>query len=303
MKIEQYLIHYLLKNKELSLERIGRFTLTAPVPEVSESSRALLIPDGAIQFEADSKAQTESSLVEFISEMTGKINSLAKSDIDSFLNLCHQFLNIGNPCHIDQIGTLQKLPSGEIIFRTGSQVVEKMGQTKKITNQVRDDEPFGYFKIRENNGGKKKMKAALMILFLAILVLISWAVWHFIINENNTDPKIVQPADMVVPIPDSTLTTQDTSHDFKRDSVKFAVDSVTFKVIINEFKTLGAANRRADTLRSYNREVVVYTTDSLKYKVAEISRRPLEDTLYVKDSLKIYYGKSNLKIELNKNQK
>lgn len=298
MKIEQYLIHYLLKYKELSLERIGRFALVAPVPEVSDSSRALLIPDGAINFESDNKAVTEPSLIEFISENTGKIKSLAKSDLDSYLNLCQQFLNIGNPCHIEHIGILQKLPSGEIVYKSGSQLVEKLQSPRKSDREIQVGQEPELFQQKTKTDSRKKMKSALMIFFLAVLVLISWAVWHFIINENNGDSKVVQPADMVVPIPDSMLKGVDTTRELPRDSIKYMVDSITFKVIVDEYKTLAAANRRADTLKSYNRDVVVYTLDSLKYRVAEVSRRPLADTTYIKDSLRIYYGKSNLRLDI-----
>ena len=97
MKIDQVLVHYLLKTKHLSLQGIGTFDLDATLPDSADPDKPIIIPADAIKFNYNPKTVEDDELVNFIVLHTKKIKPLASSDLDSFLSLGRQFLNIGKP--------------------------------------------------------------------------------------------------------------------------------------------------------------------------------------------------------------
>ena len=79
---------------------------------------------------------------------------------------------------------------------------------------------------------------------------------------------------------------------------KNPADSFTFKVVVRETKDKEVALARLAILKSFGRNVIMYTTDSVTYKVAEPFMLPLSDTTKILDSLnKNYYdGKAHIEI-------
>ncbi|MEO9210637.1 MAG: hypothetical protein ABI208_06035 [Ginsengibacter sp.] len=299
MKIEQFLIHYLLKNKELSLQGFGTFNLDGIIPEITDPSKPIIIPDGAISFTSNPKAETEPSLIEFIIENTGKIKPLAISDLDSYLNVCRQFLNIGNPFLIENIGTLQKLPNGELTYKSGLHFADKLNPQKKIVN----DESYKYeddmFKSYEKLPKKNNARNILMIIFILVFVLISWAVWHFIFTEKNDNSEIVQPSELIVPVPNSSVIKKDSTNSISspNDIHSNTLGSYTFKIVVNKYTDLNKAKDRLQYLSTFRKNMILYSNDSIIYKIAETSIRPLSDTTKVLDSLKWYYKNEKLELE------
>ncbi|MGH2649304.1 MAG: hypothetical protein ACRDE8_17120 [Ginsengibacter sp.] len=114
MKIEQALVLYLLKNKQVSLQGIGTFKIDGAIPDSTDSDKPFVIPAEAISFSYDPRTKEEDDLIDFIVVNTKKIKPLASADLDSFLTLGRQFLNIGKPFTIQNLGTLEKLTSGEL---------------------------------------------------------------------------------------------------------------------------------------------------------------------------------------------
>src|SRR6185437_16456160 len=112
----------LLKTKQLTLQGIGIFHLDASVPTSADPDKPIIIPENAITFQYDPRAKEDEGLVDFIVEHTRKIKPLAASDLDSFLSLGRQFLNIGKPFNLPHIGTLEKLNSGVLSFIGGQHV-------------------------------------------------------------------------------------------------------------------------------------------------------------------------------------
>ncbi len=296
MKIEKFLIHYLLKYKELSLQGFGTLSLDTPIAEITDPTKPLIIPEGAISFTANPKAETDPTLIEFITENTGKIKSLAAADLDSYLNVCRQILNIGNPFVIENIGTLQKTPNGELIYKSALQYADKLVPQKKIDN----DESYQYendmFKSFEKKSSKNYGKTFLTLLFVVVIILISWAVWYFIISGNKENAEIVPASELIVPVADSNSVYDSSKNTIATDSSSQAENS-SFKIIVNEYTDSAKAAERLQYLKTFRRNVVLITTDSSHYKIAEISMRPLADTSKVLDSLKLYYGNEKLRLE------
>ena len=119
MKIEQALVLYLLKHKQISLQGIGTFKIDALLPESTDNDKPVVIPPDAISFVYDPKTGEDDELIDFIVQNTKKIKPLASADLDSFLTLGRQFLNIGKPFTIQNLGTLEKLNNGDLEFKPG----------------------------------------------------------------------------------------------------------------------------------------------------------------------------------------
>ncbi len=297
MKIDQVLVHYLLKTKHLTLQGIGTFQLDASLPDSADPDKPIIIPADAIKFKYDPKVTEDDELVDFIVLNTKKIKPLASSDLDSYLSLGRQFLNIGKPFTLHGMGTLEKLNSGELVFIGGQLIAPRMEpQRVKIEDEGAEQHEENMFNDyqKERKGGNGQ-KALLIIISLFILGLIAWAVWHFAFNKNNNVENITS-TDKVVPIADSarikdSLAIYKPLIDSSKTVQKNATDSFTFKVVVNVFPDKQLALTRLGNLKKYNRKVIMYTTDSVTYKIAEPFMLPLSDTTRVLDSLKRYYTK------------
>lgn len=302
MKIEQVLVHYLLKTKQLTLQGIGTFHLDASVPSSADPDKPVVIPENAITFQYDPRVKEDDGLVDFIVEHTKKIKPLAASDLDSYLSLGRQFLNIGKPLSLPHIGTLEKLNSGILAFKPGLLVAEKLEPNKIKSEEgvpvsAEEENLFNdYQKERKSRNGGKSF---LILLTLIILGFIGWAVWHYAIAPGN-ETNNATSTEQIVPVNDSAFKSDSqVIANSLPDSVKKQnpFDSVSFNVVINEYYTQLAAQKRLDQLKGYHRNVIMYTNDSVTYKIAETFMLPLSDTTKILDSLKRYYAKSYVEIK------
>jgi len=289
VKIEQVLVYYLLKTKHLTLQGIGTFQLEGNVPDVVDSDKPVVLPENSVTFYYDPKVTEDEGLVDFIVEQTHKIKPLAASDLDSFLSLGRQFLNIGKPFTLPNIGTLEKLNSGLLAFKPGQMIAEKI-EPNKIRNEEEDGtEPRESMFNEYQNSRRSKNGATLIFVLLILIVLgiIGWAVWHFGFGKNNA-PETITTTEPVVPIKDSS---------FKTDSAIIAhskpVNDTSFRIVVNQYRTIYSAEKRLASLKKSNRNVIMYTdNDSATFKIAEPFMLPLSDTTKVLDSLKKFYAKT-----------
>lgn len=302
MKIEQVLIHYLLKYKKLSLQGIGYFILEGTLPETADPNRPIIIPEGSISFTHDSKVQEDPVLVEYITEQTGKIHPLASADLDSYLMLGRQFLNIGNPFILPNIGTIEKTNSGDLIFKSGMHIADRLETNKaKIEDDGAEEHDENMFKDYQRETKNQVGKTVMVAISILIVGLIAWAVWKYAFN-SETEPANVTQA--TYPTDTNSIPAMEGDSVNNTAPITNAViappssDGFTFKAVVNEYYSLPLAETRLANLKTYGRQVILYTSDSVIYKVAEPFTRPLTDTTKVLDSLNAYYGKGKAKIEL-----
>jgi hypothetical protein len=311
VKIEQALVLYLLKYKYVSLQGIGSFKIEETIPEHPETDKTSIIPPGAITFTPDPRTREDNELINFIVENTKKIRPLASADLDSFLALGKQFLNIGKPFTIQNLGTIEKSNSGVLSFTSGPLIQRPEVPSAKIEDagaEQFEEESQGKPGILLNQGNKKGLFGILIIVLLA---LAAWAIWHFAFQKNNTEIQASNAP--IVPISDSAFTQRmDDSlalvqkiaesariADSLKKVRKNPADSFTFKVVVKETKNKQAALARLEKLKNYGRYVIMYTRDSITYKIAHPFMLPLSDTTKVLDSLNSYYylGKAHIEIK------
>ncbi|MEO8860777.1 MAG: hypothetical protein ABI358_05105, partial [Ginsengibacter sp.] len=59
--------------------------------------------------------------------------------------------------------------------------------------------------------------------------------------------------------------------------------------MVKETNNKAVALARTEILKSYGRNVIMYTADSITFKVAQLFTAPLSDTAKILDSLNRYY--------------
>ena len=305
MKIEQVLIHYLLKHKQLPLQGIGTFTFEGAVPESADPNRPIIIPEGAITFKHDAKVQEDPVLVAYITEHTGKIRPLASADLDSYIMLGRQFLNIGNPFIIPNIGTIEKTNSGVLVFKGGTHMAERMEANKgKIEDEGAEEYEENLFNDYQRETKNNTGKTVLIAIGILIIGLIAWAVWKYAFNSETEPDNVTQatfPTETArpeaIPEEDTAALPVATNNDVVNRPV--STDGSTFKLVVNQYNNLPAAQTRYSNLKSFGRNVVLYTNDSITYNIALPFTRPLSDTTRVLDSVQRdgYYTANRGKID------
>ena len=303
VKIEQALVLYLLKHKQISLQGIGSFKIDAIIPESTDNDKPVIIPADAISFIYDPKTGEDDDLINFIVQNTKKIKPLASADLDSFLTLGRQFLNIGKPFTIQNLGTLEKLNSGVLEFKPGPLVQRVEVPKAKIEDEGAEKHEENLFNDYQRVPAGDNTRTYLIILIVIILGIGSWAAWHFASKKNN---ETTTTSGNIVPISDSAIAAKkiDSLVAAQRinDSIKIAkenpADSFTFKVVLKETKNKQVALTRLSILKSYGRDVIMYTHDSITFKVAQPFMLPLSDTTKILDSLNKYYYQGRGYIEV-----
>lgn len=299
MKIEQVLVHYLLKTKQLTLQGIGTFHLDASIPDSADTEKPVVIPENAISFTYNPRVTEDDGLVNFIVEHTKKIKPLAASDLDSFLSLGRQFLNIGKQFNLPHIGTLDKLNSGMLTFVPGELVAQRM-EPNRIRHEGEDGQDPAeeslfneYQKERKSNNGGKTI---LTVLVLVILGFAVWAVWRYAFSKNQ-EPQNITSTEGIVPVKDSGSNADSLTLAKSQPGSSGQSDTVQFNVVVGQYGTNNYAEKRLQQLKTIHRNVILYTDDSTTYKVAEPFDLPLSDTTRILDSLRRYYAKAFIEIK------
>jgi nucleoid DNA-binding protein len=307
VKIEQALVLYLLKHKQISLQGIGTFKIEGPIPENTDNDRPVIIPAESISFIYDPKVKEDNELIDFIVQNTKKIKPLASADLDSFLTLGRQFLNIGKPFTIQNLGTLEKLKSGDLEFKPGPLVQRVEVPKPKIEDEGAEKHEENLFNDYQREPSFNNSRILLIGIIIVLLALGSWAAWHYGFKNDNTEPAAT--SDNIVPIVDSINTSQKQKDDSLAQARRIAdslsniqknpADSFSFKIVVRETKSKDVALATLQHLKNYGRNVIMYTDDSITYKVAHPFMLPLSDTSRILDSLnKNYYrGKAYIEIK------
>ena len=292
MKIEQVLVQQLYSNKKITLQGIGIFSLDSSVSLPADSEKGMVLPQNAISFEYNAKVGEDEALINAIVKHTKKIYPLASADLDSFLMLGRQFLNIGKPFTIDGLGTLDKAQTGELVFIAGQFITPRI-EAPKALKENETEEKSGLFPDYDSEVRGNSKKIILIVVTIIIVGLVAWAAYNFFYKKTNQDvvnetQPIQTNADSVVVKKDSITTTPLVNN-----------DGYTFKIVFKETTNKVDAEKTLHKYKQFGHKVIMYTIDSVTYKVAEPFTLPLSDTSHIKDSLNKYYyqGKAHVDIK------
>lgn len=288
MKIEQVLVQQLYSNKKITLQGIGSFSLDSSVSLPVDSEKGMVIPENAISFNYNPKEGEDEALIDAIVKHTKKIKPLASADLDSFLMLGRQFLNIGKPFTIEGLGTLDKAQTGELVFIPGQFITPKI-EAPKALKENENEEKSGLFPDYDSEVNSSGRRTFWIIFTIVLLGAAAWAAYYFFYKKTDQDVVI-----------DTRQEQRNTdSLAVKKDIVTTPeppTDGYTFKVVFKETKDKQEALKTFNKYKEYGHKVIMYTIDSVKYKIAEPFTLPLSDTTHIKDSLNKYFylGKAHV---------
>lgn len=297
MKITSLLTQYLETHHRLDLPGIGSFILdpSAASQAVSRSSGPI---GDAVQFEYRTDLKEPTELIRFISEQTGKMKALASSDLDSYIELAQQFLNIGKPFTLDGIGTLVKVKPGEYEFSSlwGPANDKRRDAAMRETAKAVVKEDAGKYESflnepKREEGIRKPVIAMLIISGLAL------AIWGgYTISKKNNDsqePAANSYAASVEDADKSAVAANDTVTSTIAETIaetKPTVNSGEYKYVL-ENTNRNRAFRRYNQLLTNLWKVNLETVDSVQFKLYMTLPKDYGDTTRIKDSLKIMLGR------------
>lgn len=299
MKIEQLLVQHFYNNREITLQGMGSFELSPDFVLPMENDKEVVMPENAISFHYNPKATEDDSLINFIVQQTRKIKPLASADLDSYLVLGKQFLNIGKPFKIEGVGVLEKNMKGDLEFCQGHYISSKM-EAAPVTLREKSEEDISFAATKPRSGNGRK-KALLIAGSLLLLALVGWGAWYFLNRKKNNTTTENKEEQTVVPpvVQDTTQVSKE-----KKDTIVVAkvnatnADSYTFKIVFRETIDKGVAIAKMKDLIARGHRVIMTTTDSLYYKLSEPYKLPLSDTARVRDSLNKYYYNGKAYVEV-----
>ncbi|HEY4155178.1 MAG TPA: hypothetical protein VGM24_07115 [Puia sp.] len=296
MKIPLLLVQFLYKNRRLALPGIGIFTLDQSIVLPEENDTALLSLPNGVQFQNANIAAADKELITYICENTGKIRPLAISDLESFLTLGMEMLNIGKPFHLEGIGTITK-KGGKLDFVPGEYALIKEGHPGTAPDhskpkRAEPEQPSSAFRSSQN----QNLLRGLAI--LAGLVIIGWG--GYLLYKKTAVPGAENKTEAVVPQQSPAAAADSTTPAGKGDSEKINKpaaqhaagnkDSVVYKFIILPTNNKAHALRRYRQLLSFDLRAHLYEKDSSFFKVYFQFPALSKDTVHIKDSLKRQYA-------------
>lgn len=294
VKIGPLLAHYLYSNKRLDLPGIGTFLLNNSVTvdtEGNKQSKPVLLE--GVSFESNTSIKEPfDELIQFISEQSGRIKPLATADLDSYLWLALQFINIGKPYLIEGIGTLTKVNSGGFAFTPGQILNERLSEyvakeAENIATREADDNYKNIFYSKKERFNWKKPVTILLIIAGAGL-----AVWGGYTVYKKTSAK------------NDSGNTQDKKKNETiqaTDTTNYPVDSNAIVLVqtipagknkfVLEVTDKDRAMKRFNKLKNYLWDVQLETKDSVSFKIYMLLPVAAADTTRIKDSLSMLNGK------------
>ena len=295
MKIEQLLVQHFYNNKEVTLQGMGIFNLSPDFVMPKENDKDTEIPENAITFQYNPKAVEDEALIDYIVQQSRKMKSLAAADLDSYLVLGKQFLNIGKPFKIDGMGMLVKTQQGELEFTKGHTFHTKI-ETSAVALKEKAVNPEISFasESKKTEGDNKK---AIMIAGIIVATgLIAATAWYFFSKKNSTTHEI-PVVTVITDTPKVTVQKPDTVA-LKPTIPATTKDGYTFKIVFLKTVDSAAAAYRMNVLTTRHHKVIMFKKDSVTYALAEPFSLPLSDTAHIKDSLNRFYYSGKGFVEL-----
>lgn len=322
MKIEQLIVQYLYQEKKVTLEGIGSFHLS-PEINVSGTAEPVPLPENSIQFEHNPKATADEGLIKFIVVKTRKFKPLAVSDLESFSILGKQFLNLGKPFIIRELGSLLKNQNNEYEFTQATYILSSQETTQPVSTPVKEtskppkQENIDFSAPTPVASKKKIIIPIAVITFVVASIILLFVKFGSKNNKEIVEEKIapaettnvvtntqpapppVQPSvDTAAIVKDTTPVTQ-TPVAVVKDTIKpqppkpVALPVVSYKVIVREYTDKESADKGMIALSrfEFGKNLIMYAKDTNSYKLAVAVRSTYKDTVRIKDSLRNLFGK------------
>ncbi len=254
---------------------------------------------GSVQFDNKADASLSPELIEFIKVHTGKMSSLAKSDLESFIMLNKQFLNIGKALHLEGMGTLVKSKEGILTFTAGDMVADKLDD---LALESRRSSVFA----EDNRYQPQKSNQRGWLLGIGALLTIGIIVyggWRLSQSNSpapeNLQPTTASPDTVAVSRPDTGRLYTDTGLPAGgKDSLVLSTPSNSeWRFVIEETSNKTRAEKRYNQLREIGDKIQLDASDTSRYRLYfQLPAMPT-DTARMRDSLRRFYGSRRVFVE------
>lgn len=302
MALEQYITRFVYQHKEISLQGIGIIKLEDVVPDQDYLQKHKSLPITGLSFQHKPQVATTPEFIKYYSETRGKILSLAENDVEAFLGMALQFLNIGNPVELKGLGTISKQKDGSFVMVPGYFIPLKEDENNnRFKDRVISDEPSG----NTNFFGKKEPQSsnsAKLIIALLVIVVAAVAGWWLYSSflkapeitassTANTDTMNV-PQQVVTPppaaVPDSIANAVTTA------AAASNVDSSMvqkWKAIFREETDKAKALQVWNNYKKVSTPIQLETTDSVLFRFYVVLESSLREAPRKTDSLARFFAR------------
>ncbi|HEV8283349.1 MAG TPA: hypothetical protein VGQ09_03515 [Chitinophagaceae bacterium] len=295
LKLAPLLAQYLYEKKKIDLAGIGTFLLD---PSARKNPDAQHASEG-ISFQNNAAVKEDDELISYISAHTGKMKALASSDLNSYLELARQFLNIGKPFQIEGIGTLVKNKSGLFEFTADHLLIDKVKDSgiKELSATSTSDESLTTYESLKPHVEKSPpyKRIFLGVLVVATTALIIWAGYKLYKNNSSTSASEEQQAQETVPATDTVkYVSPNTDTNAASGQKNQTAASNTFRFVI-EVANKKRAFQRYAMLKKGMIPIQMSTDDSVSFKLFFVIPATPADTARISDSLTVWYPALNKK--------
>lgn len=273
---------YIYEHKKVSFEKLGELVVEGN-PTSDPSS---------FKFTYNKRAATTPELITYISEKTGKNKALIASDIESFLELMRQFMNIGKPYEMDGVGMFKLNNAGVYEFAA----IDYTHKKEEPRKQKIKEAPL----VSKKSSNKNVLTFFALLIVLGVLGVVGWGTYKLFIEKTTPQIQTQQPVEDSLPVTNTTTVT-DTSAIVKdsltkQDSVSTVAtsDSSLYKFIHETTTSAARAYQRTNSLKAFKhpsfvdsvkRDTVTYYTLYMQYKLIAA------DTTIMRDSLQKLLGR------------
>ncbi len=296
MKLPLLLTRFLYKNKRLALPGIGVFILDPSAVIPDEQNKDIRVAATGIEFKNTAVHEPDDALIEYIRVNTGKIRPLVMADLDSFLALGTEMLNIGKPFILEGIGMLTRTKERVLEFTPGEYAIvkEEGSDAEKAEKPVKKKTVYEEMQQEHELQPNGVRKFVLALALIGGLGVIAWGGFmmykkNSVINQHDintaSDTGIKTDTAQLIAAKDSVA--KNTTAIAPAVQLK---DSNMYKFIILETANKARALKRYNQLLSYDLKINMYTKDSSFFKVYFTFPALAKDTVHIKDSLLRQYA-------------
>jgi hypothetical protein len=315
LKIAHLLAQYLYQNKKMQLQGIGEFFIDNVYENSLENEKGKnKVPENAIRFIANKKCGEDNELIAFIAAATKKIKPLASSDVEDFLTISKQLLNVSKQLYIEGLGTLILNDKDNVEFLQGNEIYISPAvdenvyalKTKPPKENQHEDFDFknnNYPGIRSSSANTLK-KVVVTIAFAAGLFILVYIGWYFFRqwkegkNFTQTNIENIKP---VLALPNGQADTLTAAKPAVSVAETITAAADTYDIIIETAKKNRALYRITE-LQKMGYPVKLSTSDSVAFHIYTTINGSIADSSKALDSISKFFGRkakllSNLKIE------
>jgi len=287
-KYDSFVYDYLVANKILSIEKMGIVELTGPVPMADKDNPTPTL-SSSIKFSVDKKAATSDEFIDYVAQAVGKKKTLIYSDIESYFEQARQFINIGKPFIIPNVGIISINKQGVYEFKVAEPSMHLEDHPSNAGTSYDSGEIAKTSARLQQKNMIRVIASAIGILIVFVLLYIAYG--YFKNNTKEVANVNTDTASTIIPI-DTTANTTAKPDTIITNNTITSLDTLELKYI---FEVTGSRNRaiaRCSKLKMFgdpaHYDSIVYA-DSTQYRLFLTITTAVTDTAKYKDSIQRYF--------------